>query len=589
MPSRVSAIYWGGNFQNTVFLGYPLKTVITDREPRAGTSFAQAPSGIEDSWIAYDYTLECEDQFLPAFPNAFGSQAPYALQTALSGPTGIQAFLDFARAKGSFRFVPDVTLPKFWIDGCYLKEPTSGGRSLSPQFDWNQKFVFRNPTMDFGLALRGLFLEYVPGASLADPVAYALTSRANPGFQIGQKGTLTSVAATILRDRHYIGGLRTTLLEGASANNCLQSQTLATSPWTATALASRSDNASVAPDGTTTATLVVPNTTSTNVHEVVQLITVTANENVAFSVFLKAAGYTGFQIFVDCGTTYIGAWGDLTAGTITAPAPGAASTKVAVTALANGWYWFAIWGAPTSTTTANVKVRFFDTGAHAQSQTAYAGNGTSGIYAWGAQLERFGTAVASPPTSYVATVSGALPRNPDTLQMTPNWPWLTQPLWVYAKFFDFGWSQRAQFEELVKWTNAGVNQPILRMFTGSGTSGQSPNHRFNYSNGLPGVAGANQAAAIVSPGVNYGDSVELFARVFSDGSTEIQRSINGAAVVTGSSGGGPGGLPDFFDIASYSAVGAVSYLNVAATIGLLRLKIGPGASQITTLAQGAAA
>jgi hypothetical protein len=592
MASRVSAIYWGGNFQSTLFLGYPLKSVITDREPRAGTSLAQAPSGIEDSWIAYDYTLECEGQFLPAFPNADGAGAPYAQQTAISGPTGIQAFLDYARAKGTFRFVPDVTLPKFWVDGCYLKDPASGGRSLSPRFDWHQKFTFRNPTIDFGVALRGLFLEYASGASLADPVAYTLSSRVNPGFQIGQKGILTPVAATMLRDRHYYGGLRTTLVEGSTSNWCLQSQTLATAPWSPSNI-TLTNNAATAPDGTTTATSLIPNTTAGVNHFESQAVTITANEFLAASIFVKANGYTLLRLWVAdvlAGTNGFKVDLDLTTGLLsTAQAVGTGTYNGStVVALANGWYWVGLWGAiGNAATTAQVMALVYPNLAGAG--TPYAGNGTSGLYAWGAQLERNGTAVKSPPTSYIATTTGALGRNPDTLQMTPNWPWPTQPLWVYAKFIDFGWSQRAQFEELLKWTNTGLNQPMIRMLTGSGSGGQTPNHRFNYSNGLPGVAGANQAAAQVTPGANYGDTVELFARVFSDGSTEIQRSINGAAAVTGSSGGGPGGLPDFFDIASYNALGAVFYLNVAATIGLIRLKIGPGTSQITTLAQGAAA
>jgi len=588
MPSRVSAIYWGGNFQNTLFLGYPLKSVITDREPRAGTSFAQAPSGIEDSWIAYDYTLECEGQFLPAFPNAFGSQASFAQQTALSGPTGIQAFLDFARAKGSFRFVPDVTLPKFWIDGCYLKEPVSGGRSLSPQFDWNQKFVFRNPTMDFWLALRGLFLEYAPGASLSDPVAYTV-ARAQAAYRIAQNGTLVLDGGNILRDRHYVSSTRTTLFETSSTNYALRSETFDDATWTK-AQATIAADAVAAPSGALTADKLAE-TAVTNNHYVYQTgIPITSGEKVAGSVFVKNAGRFRGRLYVGdiAGTNFFATEFNLTAGTTSAVILAGAATAFysRIVPLASGWYRIEVAGAVNGgVTSGHIQVNIYDDSGN----VSYLGDITKGLYLWGGQLERWNTGVNGPCTSYMATTSGTASRNSDVMSMVSNWPWPTQPLWIYAKFIDLGWSQLASFGELVKWTNAAANQPMLRMFTGAGVSGQTPNHRFNYSNGLPGVAGGNQASAIVTPGANVGDTVELFARVFSDGSTEIQRSINAGAVVTANSGGGPGGFPDFFDIASYSALGVVFYVSVAAMIGLIRLKIGPGTSQITTLAQGAAA
>jgi len=588
MPSRVSAFYWGGNFQNTVFFGYPLRSVITDREPRAGSSHAQGPAGVEDSWISYDFMLECEGQFLPALPNADGTLAPNAQQTPISGPAGIQAFLDYSRAKGTFRFVPDVTLPKLWVDGCYLVEPGVGGRSLSPRFDWHQKFTFRNPTIDFGLVFRGLFLDYVPGASLTDPIAYTVT-RAQAAYRIAQDGALVQDAGNVLRDRHYLNATRTTLLETASTNYALRSETFDDATWTK-AQTTIAANAVAAPNGTLTADKLAE-TAVTNNHYVYQTgITITSAEKVAGSVFVKNAGRFRGRLYVGdiSGSNFFATEFNLTTGTTSAVILAGAATGFysRIVPLANGWYRLEVAGAVNAgVTSGHLQVNIYDDSGN----VSYLGDVTKGLYLWGAQFERWTTGVNGPCTSYMATTSGTATRSNDVVAMVANWPWPTQPLWIYAKFIDLGWSQLASFGELTKWTNSAAVPPMLRLLTGNGSPGQNPNHRFNYSNGLPGLTGANQAAAMVTPGANYGDTVELFARVFSDGSTEIQRSINGAGVVTASSGGGPGGLPDFFDVASYNALGIVFYLNVAATIGLQRLKIGPGTSQVTTLAQGAAA
>jgi hypothetical protein len=249
--------------------------------------------------------------------------------------------------------------------------------------------------------------------------------------------------------------------------------------------------------------------------------------------------------------------------------------------LANGWYWIGIWGQINAgVVSANVFSYTYDTLAHANTQTAYVADGVSGVLGWGAQLERWGTAIKGAPTSYVPTTTVALARA--TAPLSTPWPTQTQPLWGYAKLIDLGWSQRAAFEAMAQLSDVAGTTPAFKVFTGSGTSGANPNHRSNYSSGI----GANQSSAILSPGANYGDTVELFWQLFGDGSVALQRSINGGAVTAVTNAGAS---PDFPDFAGNSAASIVFYLTFAATVGLIRLKIGAGSAPITTLAQAASA
>lgn len=436
-----------------------------------------------------------------------------------------------------------------------------------------------------------LILDYVPGMNLADPLGLTAV-RAHPtagATRVSQQGTIVTTPAGVLRDNHYFGGVRTTLLECATTNSLLQSQALATT-WTAAALTSVTNNFAAAPDGTTTATRLIPDGTTTAAHRVSQPVTITSGSFLAFSLFIKTNGYNAVRVqVVDAGTNLLGfvLRFDASTGSFgTNGAVGAGSTfsGAIVTPLANGWYRIGGWGAiNNSVTAATVLIDVFDTIADANGNTAWAGNTTSGILLWGAQLEING-ALNSPPTSYVATTTVALARDVDAVSMP--WTIKTQPMWGYVKFFDFGWSARAAFEPLVMFTDSVIGNPSVKLLPGSGSAGANPSHCMNYANGLPGVAGGKQSAAILTPGANYGDSVELFWQLFGDGSVGLQRAINGAAVTSITDNGA---APDFLDFASHNGGTPTFYLSDGALIGLTRMKLGFGTSLVTTLAQGAAA
>lgn len=162
-------------------------------------------------------------------------------------------------------------------------------------------------------------------------------------------------------------------------------------------------NTTTAPDGTTTADKLVENTANAN-HTTTWATTLTSGTTYTLSVYAKAAERT--QVVVQ--TSNIGNWAasvltifNLSNGTISLGTG-------TITPLANGWYRCSItatFGAANAT--GGINVLPASAGA-----VTYLGDGVSGIYVWGAQLE-----LASTATTYQRIVTATdyadigLPRN----------------------------------------------------------------------------------------------------------------------------------------------------------------------------------
>jgi hypothetical protein len=403
-------------------------------------------------------------------------------------------------------------------------------------------------------------------------------TRSTTATKFGAGSTVTTAAANIPRVEYFTDPVNNVLqpylkLEPAATNSVLQSQALGTT-WTNSmgSGGSITNNSAAAPDGTTTATLLVPGTASSNTHEASQVVTITANENIAFSVFVKASGYTGVQIVVDAGSTFILAWADLTAGTITSN--GSATASVSIVALASGWYWLAMWGLPTASTSATAKVRVFDTGADAHNTTAYAGNGSSGIYAWGAQLERNGTTTPLPPTSYIATTTATVTRSVDNFSVP--WPLGPQSMWFYVRYIERGAAVGSAAGVIVSIDGAGAAPRID--IEGSGNS-----YSLQYFN--PSQFGSGGVASGA-----YGVLTELFATITTASVLQISSALNGGTTTVGTTGAGGAfpaawGTPTSISLGRYGggAAGSILLSRVLVGVGL------GGSPGVTTLADARAA
>ena len=182
------------------------------------------------------------------------------------------------------------------------------------------------------------------------------------------------------------------LIEIARTNLVLYSEQFNQANWTKAATTVTA-NATTAPDGTSTADNVVPSAT-TAFHSVRQSISVTPSISHTFSVYAKANGYTKVAL-ADGATGGFAARFDLSAESVISTIIGTTAT---ITNVGSGWYRL----TATFTTTAfsTPSITGYPTGATLNNFGAsFTGDGTSGVFLWGAQIEAGETATDYIPTT----------------------------------------------------------------------------------------------------------------------------------------------------------------------------------------------
>jgi hypothetical protein len=178
----------------------------------------------------------------------------------------------------------------------------------------------------------------------------------------------------------------------AEENLVLQSQTFNNAVWSKSR-ATITANTVTAPDGTLTASTLTEDTSASTEHRLIQTISsaITAGVAYTYSIFLKAD--TRSQILIRTGnstTDSNGVFFDLSAETASNVGTGATSSSI--TAVGNGWYRCVL--------TYSSVGPFFYVGLATGGTTIYTGDGTSGLFVWGAQLEQ-----RSSVTAYTATTT----------------------------------------------------------------------------------------------------------------------------------------------------------------------------------------
>lgn len=159
-------------------------------------------------------------------------------------------------------------------------------------------------------------------------------------------------------------------------------------------------DAIAAPDGSVTADTFIPDT-SNNTHILEQNPATARGTTYTVSIYAKAAGYS--WLFIALGSTGVGAIGgayfDLTNGVV-----GSKSAGIIVRSMPpadNGFYRCIVTGTTAATAsglTADLYVGSADAGSGA-SPANFAGDGTSGIYLWGAQANKGLVALRYKPTT----------------------------------------------------------------------------------------------------------------------------------------------------------------------------------------------
>ena len=193
--------------------------------------------------------------------------------------------------------------------------------------------------------------------------------------------------------------------QGAATNLLLYSEQMNIGGTWITWHTSVTSNMTMAPNGNTTADKIVENTDFSN-RAIAQNVTVAANQPYTMQVAVKAAGRTMVGLSFDKdggGVDRVRANFNLTTGaTSSLNHDGTGSGQSATcTYLGNGWYLCTLSGTASSSAGTYLRCLIHVNGVDAQNT----GDGVSGIYVWGAQLETGSTA-----TSYIPTTSTTATR-----------------------------------------------------------------------------------------------------------------------------------------------------------------------------------
>lgn len=275
-------------------------------------------------------------------------------------------------------------------------------------------------------------------------------SRSSDGTYFDAAGVMQTAASNVPRKEHNpaTGAVRGLLVEEQRTNIVLRSQEFNNSSWTKSG-ATVSGDTSAAPDGTTTADKLTESA-ATGVHYTyVPPGTLTASTTYALSVMAKSAERSRFQI---AGSG--GAWGasktatfDLAAGTVV----GSNWDAAYIVPLQAGWYRCIAIG---TTVAMPAAAQYFQLPLIASGTTqSYTGDGTSGLYLWGAQLE-----AGSYPTSYIPTTSATVTRSADVPPFTIP-PRVVRLVTIY----DDGTTSQQAVTPGASYTIPTGQKPILRI------------------------------------------------------------------------------------------------------------------------------
>ena len=209
----------------------------------------------------------------------------------------------------------------------------------------------------------------------------------------------TETRLNIPRLDYSLGGCPNILLEPQRTNLILRSQELdSASVWFPVA-ATVSANNTTSPDGTVNADKLIATAVSST-HIILQQPSGSViGTNSTVSIFAKAAELSRIQIVNNAGGLGVANY-NLSTGTATL----VNGVSASIQDYGNGWYRCIMTYTPTTTGNFNIQIRLADNSGN----TTFLGNGTSGVFLWGAQLE-----AGSYATSYIPTTTASVTRNRD--------------------------------------------------------------------------------------------------------------------------------------------------------------------------------
>lgn len=259
-----------------------------------------------------------------------------------------------------------------------------------------------------GDGVSGLFIAKTQLTESAKPLPYVKTIS-------------TSVAETFTETLRHEYDSETgedlgVLIEGDGTNLALRSEEFGDATW-AKSRCGVIENSAQAPDETTGADKLVDDLTANNTHTISQSATTNASTDLTFSVYCKAAERS--QIRLRHNTLALDALFDVIGGTVMNVDAGVIASIKHIT---NGWYRCSI-----SLDSGAGGVQSFAYSLAKDGSVVYDGDGSSGLYIWGAQLEEQPFI-----TSYIRTEGSAASRAKDILDFGVAGNITEGPLTIYT-------------------------------------------------------------------------------------------------------------------------------------------------------------
>ena len=239
------------------------------------------------------------------------------------------------------------------------------------------------------------------------------------------------------------GGCPSLLLEKQSTNELSYSEEFDNAAWSVKDNLSVTANATTSPDGTQNADKLVEDS-SNSIHRVYRSIDGTSK---MFSFFAKPSGRSWVSVLCNNGNT----WFDIGNGQLGTVASTSTAT---IENVGNGWYRCAVYNTH-GTFGALIALATGNNG------TSYQGDGTSGAFVWGAQLE-----ASSYPTSYIPTTSASATRVADACSKTGISSLIGQT--EGTLFADFVWTKVGKtYQSIILGGTSNYNNTVYLLTTES--------------------------------------------------------------------------------------------------------------------------
>ena len=261
-----------------------------------------------------------------------------------------------------------------------------------------QKLKFGNGTW---ATKEGSTLAYNDEGNNYKPLPFSF-ERDSIATRVNKEGLIEVVGNNIPRIDYTDSADGVLLLENSSTNLITYSEDFSNSFWTKSGVSVSNNNLS--PDGNDNAFKLTENSANSTHFIYSPNLTVSNGATLTTSIFVKSAGRDWFLLQES--TTDYGYY--FNNGQVGSAFGSPLNYKI--DKLANGWYKYSI-----TTVTTNTNGRLKLQLAESDGVITYQGDGESGIYVWGAQLEQI-----SYPASYIPTSGSTVPRAAETANGSGN-------------------------------------------------------------------------------------------------------------------------------------------------------------------------